>query len=142
VRFFGAYGPYEAPRKITTKWLRAVMAGQRQFTLRGNGENLIDFMYVDDAVDGLLSLARSGGRNLTVDFASGTPVTINQLVREMAQACDVTISIVHEGQTDEFIEFRSADRTMRDQFSFMARTSLTDGLRRLRAHLVEGPDRR
>ena len=29
-------------------------AGQREFTLRGNGENLIDFMYVDDAVDGLL----------------------------------------------------------------------------------------
>ena len=47
VRFFGAYGPYEPLRKITTKWMRAVMDGQREFTLRGNGENLIDFMYVD-----------------------------------------------------------------------------------------------
>src|SRR5205823_5507646 len=46
VRFFGAYGPYEPERKITTRWMRAVMAGQRAFTVRGNGQNLIDFMYV------------------------------------------------------------------------------------------------
>src|SRR6185312_1220165 len=52
VRFFGAYGPYEPDRKITTKWIRAVMNGQREFTLRGNGQNLIDFIYIDDAVDG------------------------------------------------------------------------------------------
>src|SRR5438128_7455160 len=52
VRFFGAYGPYEPLRKITTKWMRAVMDGRRELTVRGDGENLIDFMYVDDAVDG------------------------------------------------------------------------------------------
>ena len=32
----------------------AMAAGQREFTVRGNGGNLIDFMYVDDAVDGFL----------------------------------------------------------------------------------------
>jgi nucleoside-diphosphate-sugar epimerase len=44
VRFFGAYGPYEPARKITTRWLLALAAGQREFALRGNGENQIDFM--------------------------------------------------------------------------------------------------
>ena len=39
--------------------MRAVMNGQREFTIRGNGENLIDFMYVDDAVDGFLQLTSS-----------------------------------------------------------------------------------
>lgn len=137
VRFFGAYGPHEAPRKITTKWLRAVIAGQREFTLRGNGENLIDFMYVDDAVDGLLSLVRAAGRSLTVDFASGTPVTINALVAEMAKACGVAVTVRHQGHTEEFIEFRSADRTMRDQLGFTTRVSLEEGLRKLRMHLSE-----
>jgi len=56
VRFFGAYGPYEPARKITTKWLGAFASGQREVTLRGNGENLIDFMHVEDAVDGMLRL--------------------------------------------------------------------------------------
>ncbi len=61
VRFFGAYGPYEAPRKITTRWLQAMAGGQRDFVVRGDGENLIDFMYVDDAVDGFLELVKAFG---------------------------------------------------------------------------------
>ena len=74
VRFFGAYGPYEPDRKITTRWLLALAAGQREFMLRGDGQNLIDFMYVNDAVDGLLKLVERPGERLTVDFASGSPV--------------------------------------------------------------------
>jgi UDP-glucose 4-epimerase len=135
VRFFGAYGPHEAPRKITTRWLSAVAAGQREFVIRGNGENLIDFMYVDDAVDGFLSLLRAGGVRLTVDFASGSPVTVNQVVRAMAEVCSVPVTVRHEGHTEEFIEFRSVDRTMADRFGFATRTALGDGLRKLRTHL-------
>ena len=71
VRFFGAYGPYEAARKITTKWLQALARGEREFVVRGDGRNLIDFMYVDDAVDGFLALVKAQGARLTVDFASG-----------------------------------------------------------------------
>jgi UDP-glucose 4-epimerase len=135
VRFFGAYGPFEAPRKITTRWLTAVAAGQREFVIRGNGENLIDFMYVDEAVDGLLSMVAASGSRLTVDFASGTPVTINQVVRAMADACGVEVRIRHEGHAEEFIEFRTVDTTMRDRFGFKPAIALTDGLGRLRDHL-------
>lgn len=136
VRFFGAYGPYEAPRKITTRWLAAVAAGQRQFVVRGNGENLIDFMYVDDAVDGFLSLVCASGTRMTVDLASGTPITVNQVVRAMAQVSGAEIEVRHEGHTEEFIEFRSVDRTMRERFGFAPATPLQEGLARLRDHLA------
>lgn len=135
VRFFGAYGPYEAPRKITTRWLNAVAAGQREFVIRGNGENLIDFMYVDDAVRGFLALVGAAGARMTVDFASGRPVTVNQVVQAMADACGVGVQVRHEGHTEEFIEFRSADRTMTERFGFTPAVSLADGLARLRDHL-------
>ncbi len=135
VRFFGAYGPYEAPRKITTRWLSAVAAGQREFVIRGNGENLIDFMYVDDAVRGFLALVQASGERTTVDFASGTPVTVNQVVKAMADTCGVTVQVRHEGHTEEFIEFRSVDRTMSERFGFTPIVPLADGLARLRDHL-------
>jgi UDP-glucose 4-epimerase len=137
VRFFGAYGPYEPSRKITTRYLRAVMAGQREFTLRGNGENLIDFMYSDDAVDGFLRLASADGFSGTVDFASGAPVSINEVVQTMARVLGADVRIAHHGQTEEFIQFHSADRTMRERFGLVPRTSFEDGIRRLHAHFVQ-----
>jgi GDP-L-fucose synthase len=138
VRFFGAYGPYEAARKITTKWLSAIRHGQREFVIRGNGQNLIDFMYVDDAVDGFLALTRAAGTRATVDFASGTPVSVNDVVRMMARVAGVEVSIRHEGTVAEYIEFRSADTTMRDTFGCVPRVSFEDGLQQLRTFLSGG----
>jgi UDP-glucose 4-epimerase len=136
VRFFGAYGAYEAPRKITTRWLTAILDGQREFTIRGNGQNLIDFMYVDDAVDALLRILRAGDFSGTVDLAVGSPVTIDAVVQSMARALGVDIHVAHEGRVEEFNEFRSADRTMRDRFGFAPSIAFDDGIRRLRDFLV------
>jgi nucleoside-diphosphate-sugar epimerase len=140
VRFFGAYGPYEPERKITTKWMRAVMGGQREFTLRGNGENLIDFMYVDDAVDGFLKLTGSSGFSGTVDFASGSPVSVNAVVQTMAKVLDVKVTIRHEGHTEEYIQFHTVDQTMRDRFGVTPSISFEDGVRKLHDHLIREKD--
>ena len=61
--------------------------GQREFTVRGDGENLIDFMYVDDAVDGFLALVKARGQSGTVDFASGAPVSVNAVVAGDGAEC-------------------------------------------------------
>jgi UDP-glucose 4-epimerase len=132
VRFFGAYGPYEAERKITTRWLRAMSAGQREFVIRGDGSNLIDFMYVDDAVQGYLALVQARGTSATVDFASGTPMTIDAVVAAMARALDVEIAVRHEGVVPEYIEFHTTDRTMRDRFGIVPAISFESGFRRFR----------
>jgi nucleoside-diphosphate-sugar epimerase len=137
VRFFGAYGPYEPPRKITTKWMRAVMDGQREFTIRGNGENLIDFMHVDDAVDGFLAVTAAAGFSGTVDFASGSPVSVKTVVKTMAKVLGAEVTIRHEGHTEEFIEFRSVDMTMRERFGVTPLIPFEDGVRRLHRFLLE-----
>lgn len=136
VRFFGAYGPYEAPRKITTRWLQALARGERAFVIRGDGQNLIDFMHVDDAVDGFLALVKAKGERLTVDFASGTPVSINDIVATMASALGVEVTVRHEGAVAEYIQFRSADTTMRDRFGIVPKVAFADGLKRLSAFLA------
>ena len=135
VRFFGAYGPYEAARKITTRWLTAMSAGQREFVVRGDGGNLIDFMYVDDAVDGFLALVTARGTRATVDFASGAPVTVNDIVRTMARILGADVTIRNEGKVAEYIEFRSVDTAMRDRFGVKPMRSFEDGLCELREFL-------
>ena len=135
VRFFGAYGPYEAPRKITTRWLDAMAQGQRDFVVRGDGKNLIDFMYVDDAVDGFLSLVKARGEKRTVDFASGSPISVGDVVRAMAANLGIDVNIRYEGDVPEYIEFRSTDTAMRDRFGVTPSVAFDAGLGRLRAFL-------
>ena len=135
VRFFGAYGPYEAARKITTRWFEAMAAGQRDFVVRGDGRNLIDFMYVDDAVDGFLALVKAKGEKRTVDFASGAPISVNDVVQAMARNIGVPVNLRHEGHVPEYIEFRSTDTTMRDRFGIKPSITFDEGLGRLRKFL-------
>lgn len=132
VRFFGAYGPYEAARKITTRWLRGMAAGQREFVVRGDGQNLIDFMYVDDAVHGFLTLLGAHGVSATVDFASGAPRPVDEVVHAMARALGVDVSLRHEGVVPEYIQFRSVDQTMRDRFGVSPSISFDEGFTRFR----------
>jgi nucleoside-diphosphate-sugar epimerase len=139
VRFFGAYGPYEAERKITTRWLRAMTAGQRDFTIRGDGKNLIDFMYVDDAVEGFLALLSARGTSATVDFASGNPRSIDEVVFAMAEALGVEVTIRHEGVVPEYIEFRSVDRTMVERFGVTPRVSFAEGFARFSEFFAREP---
>lgn len=137
VRFFGAYGPYEAARKITTRWLRALNAGQREFVIRGDGKNLIDFMYVDDAAAGFLTLLQARGTSLTVDFASGAPLTVDGVVSAMATALGMQVTIRHEGVVPEYIQFRSVDTTMRDTFGVTPAISFVDGFQRFNTFFTQ-----
>src|SRR5688500_10793772 len=131
-----AAGPYEAPRRITTRWLRALANGQREFVIRGDGKNLIDFMYVDDAVDGFLALVKTPGTKLTVDFASGAPVSVNDIVKTMGATLGVDVVIRNEGAVAEYIQFHSVDTTMRDRFGVEPSIAFADGLQRLSAFLA------
>jgi nucleoside-diphosphate-sugar epimerase len=137
VRFFGAFGPYEPLRKITTRFLTAVNRGDPEFTLRGDGRNLIDFMYVDDAVRGLLTLvADDRPVRATIDFASGQPTSVNDVVNAMVRLTGSDIQIRRDGHSEEYIEFRSGDRRLADDYGFTPQVSFDAGFERLRAFIA------
>jgi nucleoside-diphosphate-sugar epimerase len=138
-RFFGAFGPYEPPRKIYTKLVQAfALNGERSFSMRGNGENLIDAMYVSDAVAGLLRMATADAANVTVNFAMGQPTTINELVRRAARLFGVSEpELVHEGATAEPIGFLADTSLMRNLYGLAPQVTLEDGLLLLERHLRE-----
>ena len=56
----------------------------------------------------------------------------------MAKVSAADVSIRHEGAVAEYIEFRSADSTMRTTFGIRPRVSFENGLQRLRGFLAGG----
>lgn len=144
LRFFGAYGPYEPARKIYTKLVRAFyFENKNKYTIYGDGKNLIDAMYVDDMIDGVLKVIRSDNQNLTVDFCSENPLTIDELVYAVAEAFDKKNPIIrHDGITDEYIEFYASNKLMEKIFGFKPTRSLNKGLQKLAKHLEGGSNER
>jgi UDP-glucose 4-epimerase len=139
VRFFGAFGPYEPDRKIFTRLIRRFGEERNpRFTIHGDGRNLIDAMYIDDAVKALLLILQEPERhaeNMTLDLSCGRPLTITELVRTAAGIFGLDPQITSSGSVAEYIEFWSSDHTMSVRYGFAPCVSLIDGLRRLAAHL-------
>ncbi|MEP7068154.1 MAG: NAD(P)-dependent oxidoreductase [Usitatibacter sp.] len=131
VRFFGAYGPYEPARKIYGRLVRQfAFAKKPEFSIRGDGRNLIDAMYVDDAVRGIQSILANARDTRTFDFYSGAPLTLKDLVAGTAREFGLEAQIEYLGEVPEYIEFRSRDRTMQTEFGFKPAVALSEGLRR------------
>ncbi len=138
VRFFGAYGPYEAPHKIYTRLVHAfVMEGRRAYKIYGDGSNLIDAMYVDDAVEAIVRMLSGPHWNRIVDLASGTPTTIRDLVFEAGKALGIPdVHLETEGVAHEKNEFRASLRELESLTGFRPKIPLSEGMPKLRDFLM------
>lgn len=139
LRFFGAYGPYEPPRKLYTRLVRR-FAFERNpsFTVLGDGENYIDAMYIDDAVRALLKVldAPPSEPYRWLDLGVGGGETVNQVVTRAARAFGLEPRIRHEGSSPEYIRFTIDPEPFASLYHFQPRIALEDGLRSLATHLV------
>jgi nucleoside-diphosphate-sugar epimerase len=138
VRFFGAYGPYEAPHKIYTRLIRAFAVERTEtYSMYGDGRNLIDAMYIDDAVEAVHHMITGDHWNDTINLAAGDRRTIEELVRESAAALGVSsVNIQKHGIAHESNDFWGSTREMETIYGFRPRTTLADGIVRFRDFLL------
>lgn len=132
IRFFGAYGPYEPPRKIYTRLVKDFAIDRKnEFVIRGNGQNLIDAMNIRDAIVGLVKAIVTQKANFTIDFSKGDHPDINQLVKIAAEIFNIKVKIKHEGQVPEYNQFYASNRPFENTFGFKPKISLKEGLKKL-----------
>ena len=84
VRFFNVYGPRARTSgtygAVFGVFLAQLLAGQ-PLTIVGDGEQTRDFTFVSDVVDALIAVAESDKIGEIYNVGSGTPVSVNELVR-------------------------------------------------------------
>jgi nucleoside-diphosphate-sugar epimerase len=88
-RIFMVYGPGQRDRsKVVPASILAALAGERPRI--GSGSRPIDWIYVDDVVDGLVALAAAPGiAGRTLDLGSGELATVAEVVAEICRQCGV-----------------------------------------------------
>jgi nucleoside-diphosphate-sugar epimerase len=80
-RLFFLYGPYEYPERLVAAVTRALVQGQPARCSHGN--QVRDFLYVQDAADAFVALLTSDVRG-AVNIGSGTPITLKQIIYGIA----------------------------------------------------------
>ena len=91
-RLFMVYGPGQQDlRKLIPYVILSLLRGEAPELT--SGQRQVDWIYVDDVVDGLLAMALAadtGGQS--IEIGSGTLVSIAEVVRQLVEILDPTIS--------------------------------------------------
>jgi len=142
VRIFNTYGPRQT-RYVMFDLLTKLRACPERLEVLGDGEQVRDYCYVSDTVDGLLIAAQRGAAGSVLNLASGEPVVIRELVGRMLETAglDGRTEVCYTGQTWRGdIPKLLGDSTKLRRLGFKPRVSLEEGLRRLNGWVGDGSE--
>ena len=98
------YGPHHFPEKVIPLFVTNLLDGKK-VSLYGDGENIRDWLHVDDHCRGIALVLQSGRRGEVYNIGGGTELSNSDLTRLLLEATD---------KDDSFIE-RVADRKGHDR---------------------------
>jgi len=116
---------------LIRKCTQAKEAGNEAFTLWGDGSPSREFLYVEDAAEGILSAAEVYSGDLPVNLGTGEEVTIRNLATLIADEVGFKGRIEWDTTKPNGQPRRCLDVSRAKQlFGFQARHNLRDGLRK------------
>jgi UDP-glucose 4-epimerase len=130
-RTYMTYGPGQPNWKVIPSTILSLLRGEAPRLSSGRRE--LDWVYVDDVVDGLLLTASTPGIDgATIDLGSGTLTTITEVVRELVQLLAPQIQPVFNVLPDRprGTELAADIARTHAMTGWAPRTSLHDGLLR------------
>ena len=129
-RIFMVYGPAQQNfRKLIPYVTTSLLRGQSPKL--SSGARSIDWIYVEDVVDGLLAaMQRDGLEGSRVDLGSGTLVTVRRLVERLVELIGTDVRPLFDELPERPLEqVRAADTAeTRAKLGWRPTTSLEDGL--------------
>jgi UDP-glucose 4-epimerase len=129
VRSMMSYGPAQKTYKVVPSTILSLLRGEPARI--GSGSRRVDWVYVDDVIDGMLAAALASDLEETVDLGTGTLMTVAELAQEIArQIGRPDLLEIGSGARGREVE-RAADvATARQLIGFSARVPLSEGLGR------------
>lgn len=140
VRFFGAFGPGEPSFKLARRLVTTFARGERSFELSGDGGNLIDPMYVEEAAARLCSTIEAPGESRAVDLSQGECLTVRQFAETAYAAAhpsphEAPLELVCSGSAHELMR-GCADTEPVIWRRDIEHITIAEGFERYTAHLA------
>ena len=105
--------------------------GKRQIVVWGTGTPTREFLYVEDAAEGILLAAERYDAAEPVNLGSGTEISIRELVQLIARLTEFKGEVVWDSSKPDGQPRRRLDTSKAEKlFGFKASVNLEEGLRR------------
>jgi nucleoside-diphosphate-sugar epimerase len=139
IRIFATYGPGEGHKRdyasVPYLFARDMVAG-RPPVLFGDGEQVRDFIYIEDAVQAILHLAEECPDKV-VDVGSGLPISFNHIIAEINAINDLPeIKPLYGNTPKGYVNETAADPTKMAQY-YRPQVTFAQGISQLVKHLGE-----
>lgn len=115
VRPFSGYGEDQDECYPFPAMIARAKRGDDPFTVWGDGQQVRDFVHVDDICGAVLALVAAGVDG-PVNIGTGRPTSMDQLARECMVQAGYTAPIRHLSDKPAGVQYRVADTTLLRQF--------------------------
>jgi len=116
---------------LIRKFTKAVEQREKKVTVWGTGKASREFLYVEDAAEGIISATEKYNQPDPVNLGTGKEITIKQLVKLVAQLTGYDGQIIWDTTKPDGQPRRGLDITRaKTEFNFEAGTNLTSGLQK------------
>jgi nucleoside-diphosphate-sugar epimerase len=128
LRYFTAYGPRQRPDMAFSRFLDAALDG-RPLTILGDGQQIRDFTFVDDVVEGTIAAAAHGSAGGVYNIGGGTPTSLMGVISMLEELLERQIEVEHVPSARGDARQTCSDPSRaRDELGFSPAVELADGL--------------
>ena len=136
VRLSNPYGPYQKPNgvqgAVTTFTYRILR--DEPITVYGDGSVVRDYIYIADAIEGILTIAEEKGRYKLYNLGSGQGVSIRELIDTIAEVLHKTPCVRYEAGRKVDVPVNVLDIVRYEQdFGHRNNIPLREGIQKLAA---------
>lgn len=131
-RVSNPYGPWQDPLRgqgVIAALIYKALTGQT-VEIWGDGENVRDYLFIDDAVRGLIELARYGISGSIYNLSSGEGASINELIKVLGHAIGIQPNINYIAARISDVRRSILDsKKLRNLTGWQPKTRLEDGFK-------------
>ena len=116
---------------LIRKFIDAVETGKKEVSAWGTGRASREFLYVEDAAEGLVLAAEHYNQSEPLNLGSGMEISIKDLSELIAELCGFNGTIVWDASKPDGQPRRCLDTSRAEhEFGFRAKTNFREGLQR------------
>jgi len=140
------FGPFQHKEKLIPKAIRCLIE-RKEIPIYGTGENIRDWLFVLDHVNGLYEIANNGKENQSYNIGSSNEVTNISIIRQICNVYDQLtgtknseslISFVSDRPGHDFRYSIDATKLMRET-TWKPQSSFTEALRKTIDWYIKNP---